>query len=435
MMTSVWRQTPMPRFAQLEGDHKTDVLIIGGGLTGILCARLLTDAGVDCLVAEAGRIGCGVTGDTTAKITAQRGLFAAGLIRKQGRDRAALALAEWRTAAKQLADMAAAADCEFRAADSCVYARFDREGLEEELRALEELGVYARWKENLPLPFRTAGGVVLPDQGVFHPLKFLGETARTLPVFEYSRVLTVEGHLALTARGSVTAERIVVATHFPFLNRYGGYFARLYQQRAYVLALEDVPTLGGIYVDAREEGFTFRDYGRGVIMAGGAHRTGKPTRGWQPLREFAGRYWPHAVERAAWATQDCRTPDGLPYIGAYSAKIPHVLVATGYEGWGMAGAMSAARILTEHLLGREHLCRELFSPRRPLPLPGLAANGMEAAMDLLTPLPKRCPHLGCALRYNTAEHTWDCPCHGSRFSEEGELLHGPAQRALEEERE
>jgi len=435
MMTSVWRGTPIPAFEQLEGDHKADVLIIGGGLTGILCARLLTDAGVDCMVVEAERIGCGVTGDTTAKITAQRGMFAADLIRKQGKDRAALALAEWRASAEQLMRMAAGVDCEFHSVDSCVYSRFDRESLEQELRALEELGVYARLKEQLPLPFRTAGGVVLPDQGVFHPLKFLGAISAGLRIFEHSRVTGVEGHLALTEQGSVTARRIIVATHFPFLNRHGGYFARLYQERSYVLALEDAPTLGGIYIDAREEGFTFRDYGDMVIVAGGGHRTGKPTRGWRPLREFARRYWPQATETAAWATQDCWTMDDLPYIGPYSAKVPHVLVATGYEGWGMVGAMSAARILTEQLLGREHLSQDVFTPQRPLPLPRLAANVMEAAMDLLTSIPKRCPHLGCALRFNSAERTWDCPCHGSRFGERGELLHGPAQRPLGEDRE
>lgn len=423
----------MPSFPELEGDYKTDVLIIGGGMTGILCARLLTDAGVDCMVAEAERVGHGVTGDTTAKITAQRGMFAADLIRKQGKDRAALALSEWRGAAEQLMRMAAGVECEFHSVDSCVYSRFDREGLEQELRALEDLGVYARLKEQLPLPFRTAGGVVLPDQGVFHPLKFLAEISEELRIFEHSRVTGVEGHLALTAKGSVTAERIIVATHFPFLNRHGGYFARLYQERSYVLALEDVPTLGGIYVDARAEGFTFRDYGDMVIMAGGGHRTGKPTRGWRPLREQVKRYWPQAREVAAWATQDCKTMDGLPYIGPYSAKVPHVLVATGYEGWGMVGAMSAARILTEHLMGREHLCQGVFTPQRALPLPKLAANGMEAAMDLLTPIPRRCPHLGCALRFNSVERTWDCPCHGSRFGESGELLHGPAQRPLDKE--
>ena len=126
--------------------------------------------------------------------------------------------------------------------------------------------------------------------------------------------------------------------------------------------------------------------------------------------------------------------DGLPYVGPYSGKEPHVLVATGYQGWGMVGAMSAARILVEEVLGREHPCRDIFSPQRKMPIPKLAANGMEAALDMLTPLPRRCPHLGCALRYNTEEHTWDCPCHGSRFTREGGLIQGPAQRSLGNER-
>ena len=430
MMSSIWRTAPMPEFPPLEGDAKTDVLVIGGGMTGILCARLLTDAGVDCMVVERNTVGSGVSGNSTAKITAQRGLFAAELMKKVGRDRAGRAAREWRAAAEQLAVMSSGADCDFHWADSCVYSRFDREILEREVEALGELGIYARLKEQLALPFRTVGGVVVPDQGAFHPLKFLGEISKDLPVREHTAVTGVEGHTVRTERGIVTAEKIIVATHFPFLDRMGGYFARLYQERAYVLALADVPTVGGMYIDAQPEGLTFRDWGEIVIVAGGGHRTGKPTRGWRPLREFAGRYWPEGNELAAWATQDCVTMDGLPYIGPYSGKEPHILVATGYQGWGMVGAMSAARILVEEVLGREHPCRDIFSPQRRMPIPKLAANGMEAALDMLTPLTRRCPHLGCALRYNSEEHTWDCPCHGSRFERDGKLIQGPAQRSL-----
>ena len=302
---------------------------------------------------------------------------------------------------------------------------------ERELRALELLDVPARFRQHLPLPFRTAGGVVFPDQGMFHPLKFLAGIAEELKIYEHSPVLSVEGHTARTPTGQITAERILIATRYPFLNRYGGYFMRLYQQRSYVLALDDAPTVGGLFMDAKEGGFTFRDYGDTVLIGGGGHRTGKSSRGWRPLQEFARRYWPQAKERAVWATQDCMTMDSLPYVGEYSEKIPHVLVATGYEGWGMTGAMTAARMLSCRVLGREHPCDTVFSPQRFLPLPRLAANGMEAALDLLSPLPRRCPHMGCALRYNRAERSWDCPCHGSRVARDGTLLDGPAQRGLE----
>ena len=432
MMTSIWRAVPLPRFPMLEGDRKTDVLIIGGGMTGILCARLLTDAGVDCMVAEARAIGSGITGDTTAKITAQHGLFAADLIRRLGRDRAHRIVQARQEAIERFSLLCRGLDCDFRTVDSCVYARFDREALERELRALEDLGVSARFRQQLPLPFRTAGGVVFPHQAVFHPLKFLGGTAKGLHIFEDSPVRALEGHRAVTDRGSVTAHHIIVATHFPFLNRHGGYFARLYQERSYVLALHGAPTVGGIYLDANSKGLNFRDCGSSVLLSGGGHRTGKAGSAWRPLRDFVKRYWPQATETASWATQDCMTMDGLPYVGAYSAQVPHVLVATGYEKWGMTGAMTAAQILTDHILGREHPCASLFTPQRSLPLPRLAVNGIEAALDMALPLPRRCPHLGCALRWNQAEHTWDCPCHGSRFTGSGQLLEGPAQHSLRE---
>ncbi len=429
-MTSIWRGVSMPTFPTLEGNLKIDVLVIGGGIAGILCAKLLTDAGVDCLTVEAGRVGEGVTGDTTAKITAQHGLFAADLIHQLGRDRAYRVVCAWREATQHFYQLCNGLDCDFRPADSCVYSRWDRELLERELTALESLGVPARFRQHLPLPFHVSGGVVFPGQAVFHPLKFIAAVSRNLNVRENTPVQTIDGHTAFTPRGKITADRIIVATHFPFLNWHGGYFTRLYQDRSYVLALDNAPTVGGMFMDADSQGLTFRDWGNLVILAGGGHRTGKAGKAWRPLREFVKRYWPQAREVAAWATQDCMTMDGLPYVGAYSGRVPHVLVATGFEKWGMTGAMTAAQLLTDHILGREHLCHQIFSPQRPMPLPQLAVNGMEAALDMLTPLPHRCPHMGCALRWNRMEHTWDCPCHGSRFTSSGSLLEGPAQRGL-----
>lgn len=433
-MRSIWRTAPMPQFPPLNGDAKTDVLIIGGGMTGILCARLLTDAGVDCLLLEADTVGSGVTGDSTAKVTAQHGLFAAELVHQLGRDRAYRVVSAWRRAGDAFARLCAGLDCDYTTADSCVYSRSDRELLDRELAALESLGVPVWFRQHLPLPFRTSGGVVFPGQAMFHPLKFLAQLSQGLNIREHTRVETLHDHTAITSRGCVTADHIVVATHFPFLNRHGGYFTRLYQERSYVLALENAPTVGGMYIDADETGLTFRDYGDLVLVCGGGHRTGKHSGGWRPLREFVRRYWPQAKEVAAWATQDCRTLDGLPYVGAYSRRVPHVLVATGYETWGMTGSMAAAQVLTETLQGREHPCASLFTPQRPMPLPQLAVNGMEAALDMITPLPKRCPHLGCALRWNRAEHTWDCPCHGSRFDSSGKLLQGPAQHSLSDKK-
>ena len=126
------------------------------------------------------------------------------------------------------------------------------------------------------------------------------------------------------------------------------------------------------------------------------------------------------------ATQDCMSLDGMPYIGQYSKNTPNLYAATGFNKWGMSSAMVSAMLLSDLILGKENEYAELFSPSRTVLAPQLAVNAAEAVINLITPTAPRCPHMGCALKYNKAEHSWDCPCHGSRFTETGELLDNPA---------
>ena len=147
---------------------------------------------------------------------------------------------------------------------------------------------------------------------------------------------------------------------------------------------------------------------------------------WQELESFAAKYYKNAEIVAKWATQDCMTLDKIPYIGQYSANTPDVYVATGFNKWGMTNAMAAANILLDLIMGKENPYTKVFSPSRSILRPQLAVNAFDSMLGLLTPTAPRCPHLGCALKYNHAEHSWDCPCHGSRFSKDGNLINNPA---------
>ena len=267
---------------------------------------------------------------------------------------------------------------------------------------------------------------MFPHQAEFHPLKFLGAIAGKLTIYEHTAVRELIGTRARTDNGSIAAEKIIVTTHFPFLNKHGSYFLKLYQQRSYVLALEGAADVHGMYIDERENGLSFRNSGELLLLGGGGHRTGKQGGCWQELSDFAAKAYPGAREVARWATQDCMTLDGMPYIGRYSARTENLFVATGFGKWGMTTAMAAAGILADLVQGRENPYAGLFSPSRSLLRPQLAINGLEAITNLLTPTTRRCPHLGCALKWNAQEHSWDCPCHGSRFTEEGKLIDNPA---------
>ena len=426
-MNSVWTETaPLPAFRSLNRDIKTDVLIIGGGLAGLLCAYMLAQAGVDYTLVEAGRLCCGVTKNTTAKITAQHGLIYHKLLRKLGAERAHMYLQANQAALERYRALCSNTACDFEAKDSYVYSVDRPQKLEQELDALHRIGFAAEHVRELPLPLATAGAVCFKDQAQFHPLKFLAELVRGLNIYERTAVRCFDGRTMDTGHGRITAQKVIVATHFPIFNKHGAYFLKMYQHRSYVLALEHAPDVGGMYVDEREKGMSFRNHNGLLLLGGGDHRTGKQGGNWQELALFAQTHYPGVREKYRWATQDCMTLDGIPYIGRYSKGTPDLYVATGFNKWGMTSSMVAAEVLCALVQEKESPYAPLFSPSRNMLQPQLLLNTLEAAANLLTPSSPRCPHMGCALKWNPHERSWDCPCHGSRFAQDGTLLDGPA---------
>lgn len=426
-MSSIWeKELQHPRFEPLKGTKHTDVLIVGGGIAGILCAYKLKNAGVDCAVAEAKEICSGITKNTTAKITLGHGLLYHKLIKRFGEEKARLYLHAQIRAGEEYERLCKDIDCDYERKDSYVYSLSDREKIEKEITALNKLGVKAKFSMAKELPFPVAGAVRVREQAQFHPLKFLYGISKGLPIYESTKVRELKPHRAVTSRGEISFKKLIVATHFPFINKHGGYFIKLYQHRSYVIALEGAPDIDGMYVDEADTGLSFRSYKGLLLLGGGGHRTGKQGGCWQELERVAKTHFKGAKIVAKWATQDCMTLDGVPYIGPYSKSTTDLFVATGFNKWGMTGAMTAAEVLCALVRGESSSYAEVFSPSRSILRPQLALNAFESTLGLLTPTAPRCPHLGCALKYNRAEHSWDCPCHGSRFTEKGELIDNPA---------
>ena len=426
-MTSLWQNTvELPHFESLNKDIKTDTLVIGGGMAGILCAYMLNEAGIDYILAEAETICSGITKDTTAKITSQHGLIYAKLLRSLGEDKAKLYLEANQQSIKLYQKLCGNIDCDFEEKDAYVYSLNDSAKVRREASALERLGFPAEFSDNLLLPLQTAGAVKFKNQAQFNPLKFIAGISKGLNIYEHTKVRELIGTAAITSNGKIEAKRFIVASHFPFLNKHGSYFLKMYQHRSYVIALENAQNVEGMYLDEAQNGMSFRNYGELLLIGGGGHRTGKKGGGWQELRDFAKKYYPSSVEKYHWATQDCMTLDDIPYIGRYSANTENLYVATGFNKWGMTSSMLSAVILRDMLQGKENPFSAVFSPSRSILHPQLACNAFEATINLLTPTAKRCPHMGCALKWNPCEHSWDCPCHGSRFAEDGSLIDNPS---------
>ena len=426
-MKSVWNDgVERVEFPSMNGDKKTDVLIIGGGMAGLLCAYMLKRNGVDCILVEADRICGGVTGYTTAKITLQHGLIYRKIVSRFGWEKAELYLKAQGEACNEYARLCREIDCDYEIRDSLVYSTSDRWKIESEIAALERLSENAEFVSDLPIPVKVVGAVKIKDQAQFNPLKFAFKIAEDLPIHEHTKVREILPGGVLTNRGKIRAERIIVATHFPLLNKHGGYFLKLYQHRSYVLALDGAGQANGMYVDENEKGLSFRNYNDLLLLGGGSHRTGKNGGAYYDLQAFAGKFYPQADIFTKWATQDCMTLDDLPYIGRYSRNTPDIFVATGFNKWGMSSSMLSAMMLSDLVVDKQNDYAEVFSPSRSILHPKLALNACESILGLITPTTPRCPHLGCALKYNSQEHTWDCPCHGSRFTDGGKLINNPA---------
>ncbi len=427
MQKSIWSDnTEISKKNSLSGNMKTDVLIIGGGLCGILCAYFLHQKGIDYILVEGNRIASGITKNTTAKITSQHGLIYSDLIYKFGKEKAQAYLLANQAALSKYEKLCKHIDCDFENRKSYIYSINNRAKIENEVKALKSIGFNSSFTQKTELPFKISGAICFENQAQFNPLKFICSISQNLNIFENTFVYQITPHHAITENGSIEAKQIIVATHFPFLNKHGSYFLKLYQERSYVSTFQNIPTLNGMYLDENNTGLSFKSYKNVTFIGGNGHRTGKQSTAWKPLNDFAKNHYPDAELKYEWATQDCMSLDKIPYIGLYSKNTPNLYVATGFNKWGMTSSMVAAMILSDMVQSKKNDFSEVFSPQRSILKPQLLINGFEATVNLLTPTTKRCPHLGCALKWNKAEHTWDCPCHGSRFEENGHLIDNPA---------
>lgn len=447
---SVWMNDfEIPRRKAFAGRISVDVAVIGGGLAGILTACLLQEKGISCAVFEADRMGSGQTGHTTAKVTSQHNLIYDKLIRARGTE-----------LAKQYADANQRAieeyrriivsrriDCDWEEAAAYLYTTKNVGSLQKECEAAVKLGIPAEMTTRTELPFPVTGALRFDGQAHFHPLKFLRHIAQEVKVYEESRVMHVDDHELTLENGTVKAENIVFATHYPFVNVPGYYFLKMHQERSYVLALEPkseeaaerVKHMKGMYLGIDVGGLSVRNWDKYLLLGGEGHRTGENTEGGQYLRlqRAAAKYFPDYREVMRWSAQDCMTLDGVPYIGNYGHIRKNWYVATGFGKWGMTSSMVSAMLISDAIAGRKNPYAEVFSPQRGMTKgsagkavdeTGHAVRGLVGGKEKQKPL--RCTHLGCHLTWNPEEETYDCPCHGSRFDVDGNLVDGPAQKNL-----
>lgn len=417
-------------YPQLDKNMCTEVLVVGGGMAGILTAYFLGKRGYKPVVVEARRIGEGATRGTTAVLSAQHDTTYTQFAKTYGRAYAKGYLEANLWAVEKYREMARGIDCDFEDKPSYMYSTTDRDKMLDEVEFLNSLGYDAEFCEEIPLPIDIKGAVKYPNMAEFHPLKFLYAIAEGLEIYENTRVRKIKDNVAYCTGGNIKADKIIIATHFPIITYSGMYYAKMYQEKSYVLALEGCGRLDSTLIDDADLGKFFRSYGDLLIIGGGDHRTGCRGGGFDELKKFVSEKYPKAQVKYAWTNQDCITLDGAPYIGRYSRWLPDVYVATGFNLWGMTSSMVSARILADMVAGEEDKYSQIFRTKRSIWHGQLALNVLTFVGNLLLPIPKRCTHMGCALKWNKEQNIYECSCHGSCYDEDGEVIFSPARSKL-----
>jgi len=490
---SYWiASTKETNYPKLSEDLSVDVAIIGGGMVGISCAYYLKNEGFKVAVIEAKRIAEGVTGNTTAKITAQHHLIYDSLIRKFGEEIAQQYASANIWAIEEIAKIIEQnnIDCDFIRQPAYIYTQSEDyiKQIEDEVKAAQKLGIKASFDTSLSLPFPIKGAVRFDHQAQFHPRKYLLPLAEKIPgegsfIFENTRMKNIEGenpYTVITDSGKITATYVIIASHFPVYDHFGFYFARMYESRTYALAMkikEKFP--GGMYLSAESPSRSLRSQpyedGELVLLVGEEHKTGQHKEAaehYRKLQEFAHEHYNVETILYHWSTQDCMPIDDIPYIGRITSTAANMYVATGFKKWGMTHSIIGAALIRDQIMNRQNPWEEVYDPSRFTPLQSikkffeinadvakeLISGKLEIPEDTLRDLKEEegsaieiegrrigaykddkdeihlvdptCSHMGCELKWNDAEKTWDCPCHGSRFTYTGEVIEGPAVNSL-----
>ncbi len=491
---SLWIDTtPDIAFPCLEGDTDADVAIVGGGIAGLTSALLLKRAGLKVTLVESRRIISGVTGYTTAKITLAHGICYSRMLNKLGQEQAGLYADANRTAIERVASfiMQMNIACDFTPLPAYIYAvTEDKEAeIEAEVRAGEKLGLAVSYVDTAPLPLPIKGAACFDGQAYFHPRKYLLAFADEITnengrIFEKTRAINIEEgnpSIVRTDRGTIRAQAVIIATNYPIFDPLK-LFAHLTSVRSYVLGLRlKNRSPQGLFYSNEEHFHSLRphyltDNGTYLLAGGEEHHAGQggdTIQRYKNLESYYRGFFDIESIDYHWSAQDNKSADLIPFIGSLAPASDRIFIATGFKGWGMTHGTIAGMLLSDLILGRSNPWKNLYSPVRlnlPASAKSIVGQNIQTAKHLigghlseesikslaeigkgegkvieidgekaavykdkqgkihaLSPL---CTHMGCMLSWNPAEKTWDCPCHGSRYTCDGKVIHAPTVKDL-----
>ncbi|MBR6572592.1 MAG: FAD-dependent oxidoreductase [Clostridia bacterium] len=459
---------------RLNQDISADVCVIGGGMTGLLIAYKLRCSGAKVVVIEKDRLFCGESSRTTAKITTIHGMKYADLIKNSGFEITKKYYLAALDGMNYLVDTISelGCDCDLEKIPFVLYSKKSSEKLLSEYAALSRLNVICSLTKKVNLPFKVENAINVENAYIFNPVAFMNTLANELDIYTETKAVKVAGERVICETGNVSANHIIVATHYPFINSLGLYFAKMYQEKSYAAVFENVPEFNKMYYCTENNGYAFRPFGDKIIVSGNSHRTGK-IYGQDKLASLIAdvkSYYPNARLVDSWSAQDCMPPDNIPFIGRYSKFSNSLYVATGFGKWGMTSSATAALVIDGIISKHKRPYTNIFSPFRKTHSQGrrqivnqtkLSAKELIQSISYIPvkevrDIPRNsaeivriegkkmgvyrdvngdlhysravCGHLGCPLTFNSSTKSWDCACHGSSYDIDGNIISNPCQK-------
>lgn len=469
---SVW-QVDRRDYQKLKGDLKREIVVIGGGIAGFLTAFKLSEAGKAVTLVEADRLFSGTTGKTTAKITLNQGTVYYELNKRYGKETAALYYNAQAEGMRGIAELVKKynIDCDWRETDSYIYSCGGKSDLDKTYEVLKNLGTNCKLESNLP-NLKADIALKVSGQYLFDPIKFLTALPVNFEIFEHSRVIDVdtETKRILTESGSIKADIIIIATHFPIINSVGAYYFKLRQSTSYTIAVNKQLTKD-MFLEEREDGLSIRPYSEGTLFGGFDHRTGRVVDcdAFSALKQRAKEIFGGENITHIWSAQDVMTFDKMPMAGRYSRTSEGVYLVTGFNKWGMSNSMICGGLLTDLILNRPNPYTRIFSPQRHIKgafgdyMSNAFTNVKEIAKGYVSmtrktvddvpvncgmivryhgkrravyrdengklfAIGRMCPHMHGELKWNPNGKCWECPCHGSRFDIYGNIISEPSTK-------
>jgi len=451
-MQSVWQKyinnSPSGRRGGTAGDgvgnQELDTVIVGGGIAGIMCAYMLSQNGHKVTLIEAHKLLSGVTSHTTAHVSAFQPVYQDIPTNKKRRLYFQSQINAVEGIAKLVSELKI--DCDFKRADSWVFAQSDRDvpDLKKEYKVLRKFHAPVEYHGSRQMAIGTYPAIRLNNQAVFNPIKFcqgiLSVMAKEVPILENTRIKKVclMRKTLKTEKETFKYKRVIFATGFPIVNIRGLYAFKMYKSFSYSICAQTETKLGAQFGEIAKDGFTYRDSTDGIIIGGLDHRTGrwKCKKYFDILKEESKRLGGKVAHE--WCANDCMTFDHVPYAGRMFCLCRSAFMISGFNKWGMANAYVGAELVANLVDGERNRYKKIFKPTRILHIsvwPAFFWNFLQDGLGLLAGLfsskKRRCPHMGCRLKFNPNTQTYDCPCHGSRFTENGDIIVSPAVDANE----